>query len=83
VDVGVVGTVVPVHMPVPSPIAVLVFVLVKSDLQCAVKGVGNSAKRAKTRQMFATLEPGNHRLCHPKPTCELLLRFTALCAQGG
>jgi hypothetical protein len=45
--------VVPVNMDVSLPVSMLMFVFVKRNLERALKGIGDAAKRGEARQVVA------------------------------
>ena len=70
-----------VHVGMPSAVGVLVLVLVKHNLELPAERLGDAAQGLEAWHVVAAFEPRNHRLGHPEPGRELLLRLTGTAAQ--
>ena len=64
-----------VGMHVPCAVNMYVFVLVEDDFEVPAEGVGDTAERLQARDMIAAFQTRNHRLGHPEPSRQLLLRL--------
>lgn len=62
-------------------VRVLVFVLVEYDLQTPVERIGDAAQGGEARDVIAALQARDHRLGHPQPFRQLLLRLTRMGAK--
>jgi len=63
-------------MDVPCAVSMHVFVLVEDDFEVPAEGVGDTAERLQARDMIAAFQTRNHRLGHPEPSRQLLLRLS-------
>jgi len=70
-----------VRMRVAGAVRMLVFVLVKHDLQSAPEGIGNATQGSEARNVITPLEARDHRFRHRKPFRELLLGLARVSAQ--
>ena len=77
----VLGVMVAVGMHMPGAVGMPVFVLVEDDLEVPAEGVGDAAERFQAGDMIAALQTRDHRLGHPQPRRQLLLRLAGMGTQ--
>ena len=77
----VLGVVMAMGMHVPCAVSVYVFVLVEDDFEVPAERVGDTAERFQAWDMIAAFQTRNHRLGHPEPSRQLLLRLTGMGTQ--
>ena len=77
----VLGVVVAVGMQVSCAVSMYVFVLVEDDFEVPAERVGDTAERFQAGDMIAAFQTRNHRLGHPEPSRQLLLRLAGNSAQ--
>jgi hypothetical protein len=65
-------------MCVSRAISMHVFVLVEDDFEVSAECVGDTADRLQAWDMIAALQTRNHRLGHPEPSRQLLLRLSTM-----
>jgi hypothetical protein len=68
-------------MCVSRAISMHVFVLVEHDFEVSAECVGDTAERLQAWDMIAAFQTRNHRLGHPEPSRQLLLRLSTLDSQ--
>jgi hypothetical protein len=73
-----IGIMMAMGVRVAGSVRVLVFVLVKDDLQASAKRIGDAAQRGEARDMIAALQARDHGLGHLKPLRQLLLRLAGV-----
>jgi hypothetical protein len=78
VIVLVLGVVMTMGMHVPCAVSMHVFVLVEHDFEMLTKRVGDTAERLQAGDMIAAFQTRNHRLGHPEPSRQLLLRLASM-----
>jgi hypothetical protein len=79
----VITVVMAVRMRMPGTVSMRMFVFVEHDLQPPAERRGDTAKSVEARNMITALQPRNHRLGHPQPQRQLLLRFAGMSAELG
>ena len=68
---------VPVNVTMANAVGVLVFVLVKFDLQPAIEPARDASEGGEARHVRPGFKPANHRFRHAEPKRQLFLRFVA------
>ena len=53
----------------------------ESSFEVPAEGVGDAAERLQARDMIAAFQTRNHRLGHPEPSRQLLLRLSGTSTQ--
>jgi len=81
VIVLVLGVVMAMGMDVPGAVSMHVFVFVEDDFEVPAEDVGDTTERLKARDMIAAFQTRNHRLGHPEPSRQLLLRLSCTSTQ--
>jgi hypothetical protein len=75
------GVVMAMGMNVPCAVSMYVFALVEDDFKVPAERVGDTAQRFQAWEVVAALQTRNHRLGHPEPSCQLLLRLAGIRTQ--
>lgn len=60
---------------VPCAVGMRVFMFMEDDRKVPSKGVGDATEGFEARDVNAAFETRDHRLGHPQPRCQLLLRL--------
>jgi hypothetical protein len=81
VIVLVLGVAMAMGMDVPGAISMNVFVLMEDDFEVPAEDVGDTTERLQARDMIAAFQTRNHRLGHPEPSRQLLLRLSGTSTQ--